>query len=61
VITNNYGKDFNKCAIKLASNLSNTKPKYTRLNYVHRQLMLNMKNNYVIERSITSSIRDIAK
>jgi hypothetical protein len=61
VIKNNYGKDFNKCAIKLASNLSNTKSKYTRLNYVHRQLMLNRTNNYVIEKSITSSIRNITK
>ena len=34
----------NKCGINLAVNLSSTKPKTTRLTYVHQQLMLSKKN-----------------
>ena len=41
----NYGLGLNKCGINLAVNLSSTKPKTTRLTYVHQQLMLSKINN----------------
>ena len=39
--------------INLAVNLSNIKPKTTRLTYVHQQLILSKINNYVIARYMT--------
>ena len=36
----------NKCGINITVNLSSTKPKTTRLTYVHHQLMLS-KINYL--------------
>jgi hypothetical protein len=56
-----YGLGLNKCGIKLAFNLSSTKPKQARLTYVHQQLMLNKISKYVIARYITSSSMAITK
>jgi hypothetical protein len=44
-----------KCRIKVAFNLSTTKPKYVRLDYMHQQLMIRKTSNKVIPRYITSS------
>ena len=51
----------NKCGINLAVNLSNTKPKTTRLTYVHQQLMLSKISNYVIARYMTKNNMAITK
>ena len=45
----------NKCEINLAVNLSSTKPKTTRLTYVHQQLILSKISNYVISRYMTKN------
>ena len=44
MLSNNYDLGLKKYGIKLTFNLSSTKPKTTRINYVHQQLMLSKKN-----------------
>ncbi len=55
---NDYGLGLDKCGIKIAFNLSSTKPKQARFAFVHQQIML---SNYMIARYITSGSKAIRK